>query len=125
MGEKRHNVNTIAEILIENTQSLKKNAQRFEDKVNEAMKTELKVDSKQAEWIHLERLKQEQAFLDELRALNKNRRLRLPNWMVVVLMLFTTILLSFSVYTWNKGEDYAKMKMERDFYLEKYQELKK
>jgi hypothetical protein len=124
MAEKRHNIDTIAKILLDKIQDLDKNAKRIENIVNEATSATIKVDLKETREIYSERKKQEGQFLADLRDSDRKTQSRLPNWMFPVVMVLVTVLVGFMVYTWDKAEDYTKMKTERDFYKARYENLK-
>jgi capsule polysaccharide export protein KpsE/RkpR len=119
---KRHNIDTIAEVLIDKIDSLEKNTKRLEKSVDKAVSTELKIDTSELQRMYLERQQQEKQFLDDLRALNEKKQSRLPNWVIVSLMVFVLSVMAFVGFTWSRGEDYKMMEAERDFYLKKLNE---
>lgn len=124
MTKQKHNITTIAEILIDKIEDLSKNATRLEKSVEEVQKSKIKVDTAGARELFEERKAQEKAFLSHLSVFNEKRHARLPNWVLAIIFPFILALMIFMYLTFKKGEDYKQMEAERDWYKSRYEVLK-
>lgn len=117
---KRHNIDTIAEVLIDKLNDMERTAKRIET----ASTRELKIDSREVRELLENQKKEERAFLDDLRAVRSKNSTRVPNWVWGV--IGGLILCSFGAifYAWNKTEDYEIQKLETEYYKAEYNKLK-
>lgn len=125
MKEKRHNINTIAEILIDKLNDLEHIAKRLEAVSKRASETVLPVDTKKLEELRLIEREERNSFLSVLRALNRKNNTRVPNWVLSLLGVLFLVSIGLSIYAWNKAEEYDLMKAKANHYENLYQELKK
>ena len=108
MNNKRHNIDTIAEVLIDKLNAMEKTARRIE----EASSKELKVDTSGLE-LNTELLKDiSENYLHRIEQ-DKIKRLTLPKWIVIVFVYMCAICtfsIALNVYqklAYDKLEDTA------------------
>lgn len=121
MAGKRHNIDTIAEVLIDKIEDMEKIAGRIE----KASEKTLKVNVSELRELLVGQKREEKHFLSELQSLKKKNQFRLPNWVFTLLCIFFLGSIGFSVYAWKKAEAYDYANARADHYEQKYIELKK
>lgn len=114
--KKRHNIDTIAEILIDKINELDKNAKRIENTVEALRKSSLKVDTDEMKQILSERSTQENAFLSHYKTLQEKNNTRLPNWILTLLIGFFLAFLGFSFYAWSQIKQVELLKAKIEYY---------
>lgn len=108
MTKQKHNITTIAEILIDKIESLSKDATRLEKSVKEIQNTTVKIDTTKGEELFnqiktenrlfLSAMTTEQnAFLSQFKALTKEKQSRVPNWLVGLLIVGFTLSISIII----------------------------
>jgi hypothetical protein len=117
---KRHNIDTIAEVLIDKLNDMERTAKRIE----QASSRELRIDSREVRELLENQKREEKAFLDDLRAVRSKNSTRVPNWVWGV--IGGLVLLSFGAifYAWSKAEDYEMQKIEAEYFEQEYNKLK-
>jgi hypothetical protein len=121
MAIKRHNIDTIAEVLIDKLNDMERTAQRIET----ASTRELKIDSKELRTLLENQKREEKTFLDDLRAVGDKNSTRVPNWVWGVIGSLTLCSLGFIFYAWNKAEAYDLQKQKAEYFEQEYNNLKK
>ena len=117
--KKRHNIDTIAEILIDKINELDKNAKRIEKTVDTLQKSKLKVDTEEMKQILSERSHQESAFLSRYEAIQQKNNTRLPNWILTLLIGLFLALIGFSFFAWNQIKQVELLKAKIEYYEQK------
>jgi len=98
MTKQKHNITTIAEILIDKIESLSKDATRLEKSVKEIQNTTVKIDTTKGEELFnqiktenrlfLSAMTTEQnAFLSRFKELKENEQSKVPNWITAFLIV--------------------------------------
>lgn len=119
MSKTRHNINTIAEILIDNIDDFKKDAERIEKIVDELKKSKLSVDTTKFEELIEKRNVQEIAFLIDSKKIQTVRQSRLPNWLLTLIIGLFLSLIGFSFYTHHQLKQVNLLKKENEVMREK------
>lgn len=114
--QERHNIDTIANVLIDKLNGMEKTANRIE----KASQQPLKIDTQEIEEIFQARKNEENAILEGLRALQKKNRAKLPYWVIVVLSVAFLTSIGLSLYAWNKAEGYDMQKARAEHYEQLY-----
>ena len=102
MVKQRHNIDTIAEILIDKIESLSKNATRLEESVEEIQNTTIKIEKKDIDSlvdVMNQKIEIEKDILSQFKAISEIKTSRVPNWLVFALVfgfsLSTVVLVVF------------------------------
>lgn len=98
MSKKRHNIDTIAEILVDKINDLERDTKRIEKVVDDLKKTRLSVDTTKFEQLIEKRNVQEIAFLIDSEKVQAKRQARLPNWLLTLIIGLFLSLIGFSFY---------------------------
>lgn len=117
---KRHNIDTIAEVLIDKLNDMERTAGRIET----ASQRELKIDSREVRELLENQKREEKAFLDDLRAARSKNSTRVPNWVWGVIGGLILCSLGFIFYAWNKAEAYDLQKQKAEYFEQEYNKLK-
>lgn len=120
MTKKRHNIDTIAEVLIDKLTDMERTAKRIET----ASQKELKIDTSKLEELLDGQKREEESILSHLTAIQKKNSTRVPNWVLGV--LGGLIMLSFGAmfYAWSKAEAYGLQKQKAEYFEQEYNKLK-
>lgn len=118
---KRHNIDTIAEVLIDKLSDMERTASRIE----KASSKELKLDVSELRRLMDERKKDENAILSDLNAVKEKNKGRIPNWVLGVVLLSLLSSIVFSIYVWKKAEKYEFEKVKSAHFEKLYLDLKK
>lgn len=121
MTKKRHNIDTIAEVLIDKLNAMERTAQRIEN----ASSKEMKIDTAEMKALIENQRSAEESILSDLRAVQKKNSTRVPNWLIAVMVAFYLASLGFMLYAWNKAETYDEAIQRANFFEQEYQKLKK
>ena len=116
---KRHNIDTIAEVLIDKLNDMERTAKRIE----QATSRELKIDSREVRGLLENQKREEKAFLDDLRATRQKNSTRVPNWVWGVIGGLIICSFGFIFYAWNKAEAYELQKQKAEFFEQEYNKL--
>lgn len=114
--QQRHNINTIAEILIDKINDLNKDARRIEKIVDDLKSSSMSVDTSGFEKLISERRQQEKSFLDDSKAVLAKNRTRLPNWITAGLIIALLALVGFSFYAFDQLKEVELMKLKIEHY---------
>ena len=117
---KRHNIDTIAEILIDKLNDMERTAQRIE----KASSRELKIDSKELRALLENQKREEKTFLDDLRSVRNKNSARVPNWVWGIIGGLILLSMGSIYYAWSKAEDYELKKFEAKYFEQEYNKLK-
>ena len=109
---KRHNIDTIAEILIDKLNDMERTAQRIE----KASSRELKIDSREVRELLENQKREEKAFLDDLRSVRSKNSARVPNWVWGIVCGLILISLGSVFYAWKKAEEYELNKLKAEHF---------
>lgn len=120
MGNKRHNIETIAEVLIDKLNDMERTAQRIE----RASTRELKIDTAEMKFLIEKQRSAEESILTDLIAVKENNSTRVPNWVLGVLGGLVLCSLGFIFYAWNKAEAYDLQKQKAEYFEQEYNKLK-
>ncbi|WP_031429304.1 hypothetical protein [Flavimarina sp. Hel_I_48] len=118
--QERHNIDTIANVLIDKLGEMERTASRIE----KASKEPLKIDTEEIEKIFQARKNEENAILDELRAARSKNSIRVPNWVWGIIGGLVLLSMGSIFYAWNKAEDYELKKFEAQYFEQEYNKLK-
>mgnify|MGYP000020237693 FL=1 len=128
MTKKRHNIDTIAEILIDKIDEMQSVAKQIEN----STKKPLKIDTNELEILNEELQKnfekqtnEQKAFLSDLKTLLQNKHARLPNWVFLLLGVFFLTSTGLIFYSWTKIENYQYEKHRADYFENEYLKLTK
>lgn len=121
MTKKRHNIDTIAEILIDKLDDMERTAQRIE----KASSRELKIDTAEMKALIESQRETEESILSDLRAVKKKNSTRVPNWLIAVMVAFYLSSLGFMMYALNKAETYDEAVQRANYFEQEYKKLKK
>lgn len=127
MTKQRHNIQTIAEILVDRLGDMEKVAKGIDKTAKDFSNSRVKVDvsevNQQIELlkkINIEHIKQQNAFLSDLTRSYKKNYSRLPNWVYVVLFILFLGSTSSMYYSWSSVEDYNLQKAKAEYFERKY-----
>jgi len=120
MTKKRHNIDTIAEVLIDKLTDMERTAKRIET----ASQKELKIDTSRLEELLDEQKRKEGRVLNDLEALQKKNSTRVPNWVLGVLGGIVLLSFGFMFYAWKKAETYDEATQRALYYEQEYNKLK-
>jgi len=112
MSKKRHNIDTIAEILVDKMNDLERDTKRIEKVVDDLKKTRLSVDTTKFEHLIEKRNVQEIAFLIDSEKAQAIRQARLPNWLLTLIIGLFLSLIGFSFYTHHQLKKVSLLKEE-------------
>lgn len=102
MSKKRHNIDTIAEILVDKINDLERDTKRIEKVVDDLKETKLSIDTTKFEQLIEKRNVQEIAFLIDSEKVQAKRQARLPNWLLTLIIGLFLSLIGFSFYLHNQ-----------------------
>lgn len=121
MGKERHNINTIAEVLIDKLNNMERTAGRIE----KASSKELKIDTAEMKTLIENQISEQKAILSDLRKLREKNKGRMPNWVLAIVLGF--ILSSFGVfiYSLSKEKAYQEAVEKATYFEQEYNKLKK
>lgn len=119
MSKKRHNIDTIAEVLIDSIDDFKKDAERIEKIVDELKKTRLSVDTTKFEQLIEKRNVQEIAFLIDSEKVQAKRQARLPNWLLTLIIGLFLTLIGFSFYVHHQLKKVSRLEKENSVMRER------
>ena len=119
MSKKRHNIDTIAEVLIDSIDDFKKDAERIEKIVDELKKTRLSVDTTKFEQLIEKRNVQEIAFLIDSEKVQAKRQARLPNWLLTLIIGLFLSLIGFSFYVHHQLKKVSRLEKENSVMRER------
>ena len=119
MTKKRHNIDTIAEILIDKINDLEKHTNRIENVVKDVQTSSIDVDTSEIENLYNIRQKQERQFLSDLKALNLKNKTRLPNYILIALLITFVALVGFSLYSYKQLKQVDVLKLQIEYYEDK------
>lgn len=117
--KKRHNIDTIAEILIDKINDLEKHTKRIETVVSEVKTSSIDIDTTEIENLYNTRQKQERRFLSDLKALNLKNQTRLPNYILIALLVAFVALIGFSLYSYKQLKQVDVLKLQIEYYEDK------
>ena len=100
---KRHNVQEIAEVLIDKMDDL----QRLGKSIDQSSRRVIQVDTKELEQILEDNRNKNRAILHKIESLQKKNATRLPNWVIAVVCFLFFSLIVFTAYLFNRAEDYS------------------
>ena len=86
MPQKRHNIGTIAEVLIDKLDEIQKHTERLEKVAQRAGETKLKVDTTKLDRLISEQKQTQESFLFQLNELTKRNKNRLPNHLLYLVV---------------------------------------
>lgn len=95
MTKQKHNISTIAEILIDKIESLSKDATRLEKSTEEIKNTTVKIDPHDINNlinVMNQKIDIEKDILSQFKALSEEKSSRVPNWLVGSLIAGFTII---------------------------------
>lgn len=119
MTKKRHNIDTIAEILIDKINDLEKHTNRIENVVKDVQTSSIDINTTEIENLYNTRQKQEGQFLSDLKALNLKNQTRLPNYILIALLVAFVALVGFSLYSYKQLKQVDVLKLQIEYYEEK------
>lgn len=114
----RHNIDTIANVLIDKLEDMEKTAVRIEKAANQP----LQVDLRRMEEIFNDKTNKEEAVLRDLSELRQKNKGRVPNWIITLLCAFFLISVGISLYAWKKAEQYDQQKTNAEHFQRLYYE---
>lgn len=125
---KRHNINTIAEVLIDKINEMDNTVARIE----KVAKTPFKVDFSEIKSLldkHQEKIieenKKSEEILDDLKAFQVANKTRIPNAILWLLFVFFSISIASTFYAYKKVEAVEMLEAQNKYYLKKINELEK
>lgn len=118
---KRHNIDTIAEVLIDKLADMERTAKQIE----RATKTTLKIDTSDLKALFDEQQKKENVILSDLSELKKKNSTRTPNWIVFIFLLSFIALIGYSYVLNENQKDFNRLKKHNDYLIMKVSELEK
>jgi len=121
MTKKRHNIDTIAEVLIDKLDDMEQTAKRIEI----ASQRVQKVDTSELRALMENQKRNETEFLKSLDEAKKKNQTRVPNWLIAVMAVFYLTSLGFMLYAWNKAETYDEAIQRANYFEQEYNKLKK
>lgn len=121
MTKKRHNLDTIAEVLIDKLDDMEKTATRIEI----ASQRVQKVDTSELRELMESQTRKEAEILNGINAVKKKNETRVPNWLIAVMVAFYLTSLGFMLYAWNKAETYDEAVQRANYFEQEYNKLKK
>lgn len=119
MTKKRHNIDTIAEILIDKINDFEKSANKIGQLVKTLQESNVKIDTSTLERLNRERNEREIAFLSDFKTLTEKKYTRLPNWLLTLILVLFVLVLAFSVYAWNQVDEIKTLKQKVEYYESK------
>ncbi len=119
MSKKRHNIDTIAEILIDKINDLEKHTNRIENVVKDVQTSSIDINTTEIENLYNTRQKQERQFLSDLKALNLKNQTRLPNYILIALLVAFVALIGFSLYSYKQLKQVDVLKLQIEYYEDK------
>ena len=124
---KRHNIDTIAEVLIDKLGDMEKTASRIEKVAQTPLKVELnelKSILQQVAGYVTEQKEASNVILSNFKQLQEKNQGRLPNWVVGVLFAFFLTFVGFSLYIWKTAETYDDQKAKAEYFEREFYKLK-
>lgn len=119
MSKKRHNIDTIAEILVDKMNDLERDTKRIEKVVDELKKTRLSVDTTKFDELIEKRNVQEIAFLIDSEKVQAKRQARLPNWLLTLIIGLFLSLIGFSFYVHHQLKKVSRLEKENSVMRER------
>ena len=95
---KRHNVQEIAEVLIDKMDDL----QKLGKSIDQSSRRVIQVDTSELEQILKENSNKNMAMLDKIESLQKKNASRLPNWVVAAVCYLFISLIVYTAYLFKK-----------------------
>lgn len=120
MTKKRHNIDTIAEVLIDKLDEMESTAKRIET----ASRQVQKVDTSELRALMDSQTRKESEILEGINAVKKKNETRVPNWLIAVMVAFYLTSLGFMLYAWNKAETYDEAIQRANYFEQEYNKLK-
>lgn len=117
--KQRHNIQTIAEVLIDKLNDLEKLTERVE----KASEKALKVDDKDLKETLVNQTNQIKTYLSDFKSLSAKSQYSLPNWLFVLITGSFLVSFGFIYYSWTKIEDYNFQKSKADYFQAKFNEI--
>jgi len=118
---KRHNIDTIAEVLIDKLNDLERTA----EKIDQASKRIMKLDVSELRELQKEQNTSENIILSDLKKLQGKNQARLPNWILGVLFAFFLGMIGSIYFAYNSVQKVKLLEFENAYYLQKLNEFKK
>lgn len=117
--KQRHNIQTIAEVLIDKLNDLEK----LTEMVERASEKSLKVDDKDLKETLVNQTNQIKTYLSDFKSLSAKSQYSLPNWLFVLITGSFLVSFGFIYYSWTKIEDYNFQKSKADYFQAKFNEI--
>lgn len=117
----RYSIDTIAEILIEKTDELKKSSEILE----KATLRKLQIDSTELRNLVEEQKINQQTILSDFKALKDENISRVPNYVFIALTVAVLMNMGILWYTMKTVKDYNYMEMKMEHYKTKLESLEK
>lgn len=121
MATKRHNIDTIAEVLIDKLSDMQRTAKLIE----RASEKTLKVDVRELKELLEQQERKESEILREIEAIKKKNKGRVDSFTLTVVCVSFLASIVFSIYVWKKAEAYDYQKKRADHWEQKYLEMEK
>lgn len=121
MANKRHNIDTIAEVLIDKLNDLERTA----EKIDQASKRTMKLDVSELRLLQKERNISEKSILNDLKQLQSKNQTRLPNWVLGVLFAFFLGLIGSIYFAYSSIKKVKYLEKEKDYYYQEMTKLQK
>lgn len=118
---KRHNIDTIAEVLIDKMNDMERTANRIE----RASSRELKIDTAEMKALLSNQRRTEESILNDLKAIKETNSTRVPNWVLGCLIGSFFLSFGFIYYAWSKAEAYDEAIQRANYFEQQYNQLKK
>lgn len=125
--QKKHNIHTIAEVLIDKLGDMERTA----SKIEKASKQELKVDLKESKELFgklaiyvKEQGKVERDILNKLERLQDKNQTRVPNWVLGVLFVFFLGAAGSMWFAYDSVKKSEYLELEKEHYKKLYNGLK-
>ena len=119
MTKKRHNIDTIAEILIDKINDFENSANQIAQLVKTLQESDVKIDTSTLEQLNRERDERERTFLSDFKASAEKKSARLPNWILGLILALFISSLAFSAYAWGQFKELHLLKMKIEYYENK------
>ena len=115
----RISVQDIAEILVQRIEKVEQSAERIEVATSKPVKvdlTEFKQLVSQVIQMQKKTTEENKHILSVLRGLKKKQRTKLPNYIVIALIVLFCVFIGASIYLGKKHQDYTEVKSQMKFY---------
>jgi hypothetical protein len=135
--KKRHNIDTIAEVLIDKISQMEKTAEKIEDsmqkienlmyKIDELTQKRMKIDTSEFRKLIGKQDLEQKTILKRFKELKKENEMRAPNWIFVLVCVSLMCSIGFFAFNWKKIREYdnamEKLAQENEFQEMGFEEI--